>query len=152
MRPSALISRAALACLALCPISFGHAQGPADFYKGRTVDLYIGSLSKHPDLPSVPLVMDFARNGEEKQIFKLVFARQPMGRPFLAPPGIPSDRAAALRKAFMETMQDTAFLTEVGKMKLEINPVAGHAVQQIVREIYQTPKSIADRVADMVNR
>jgi tripartite-type tricarboxylate transporter receptor subunit TctC len=110
------------------------------------------SLSKHPDLPGVPLVMDFARNDEEKQIFRLVFARQPMGRPFLAPPEIPSDRAAALRKAFMDTMQDAAFLAEVGKMKLEINPVAGHAVQQMVREIYQTPKSVTDKVADMVNR
>ena len=119
MRPSTLITCAALACLALSPINV-------------LVQL---SLSKHPDLPSVPLVMDFARNNEEKQIFKLVFARQPMGRPFLAPPGILSDRAAALSKAFMETMQDTAFLAEAGKMKLEINPVAGHAVRQIVRDL-----------------
>src|SRR5713226_4124636 len=82
------------------------------------------SLSKHPDLPNVPLIMDFARNEEEKQIFKLVFARQPMGRPFLAPPGIPPDRAAALRKAFVETMRDAAFLAESQKMALEINPVS----------------------------
>ena len=47
------------------------------------------SLSKHADLAKVPLIMDFAKTDEEKQIFKLVFARQPMGRPFLAPPGIP---------------------------------------------------------------
>ena len=50
------------------------------------------SLSKHADLAKVPLIMDFAKTDEEKQIFKLVFARQPMGRPFLAPPGIPAER------------------------------------------------------------
>jgi tripartite-type tricarboxylate transporter receptor subunit TctC len=110
------------------------------------------SLSKHGDLPNVPLVMDFAKTDEERQIFKLVFARQPMGRPFLAPPGIPADRTAALRKAFMDTMKDPGFLAEAEKMKLEINPVSGEAVQQIVQEVYQTPKAIAAAAADMVNR
>jgi tripartite-type tricarboxylate transporter receptor subunit TctC len=109
------------------------------------------SLSKHPDLPKIPLIMDFAKSNEEKQIFKLVFARQPMGRPFLMPPGIPADRMVALRKAFMDTMKDREFLADAEKMKLEINPVSGDAVQEIVQQVYQTPKSIAAAVADMVN-
>ena len=109
------------------------------------------AFGKHPDLPNVPLVMDLARNNEEKQVFKLVFARQPMGRPFLAPPGIPADRVAALRNAFMGTMKDRTFLAEADRMKLEINPVSGDAVQQIVQEVYQTPKAVAMAVADMVN-
>src|SRR5215475_12794910 len=70
------------------------------------------SLTKHADLPNVPLVMDFAKTDEERQIFRLVFARQPMGRPFLAPPGVPAERTASLRKAFMDTMKDPAFLAE----------------------------------------
>jgi hypothetical protein len=109
------------------------------------------SLSKHRDLPSVPLVMDFAKTDEEKQMFKLVFARQPMGRPFLAPPGIAAERVALLRKAFMDTLKNREFLAEAEKMKLEINPVSGEAVQQIVQEVYQTPKSVAAAVAHMVN-
>jgi tripartite-type tricarboxylate transporter receptor subunit TctC len=109
------------------------------------------SLSKHRDLPGVPLIMDFAKTSEEQQTFKLVFARQPMGRPFLAPPGIPPDRVAILRKAFMDTLKDREFLAEAEKMKLEINPVSGTAVQQIVQEVYQTPKSVAAAVANMVN-
>ena len=109
------------------------------------------SLSRHPDLPNVPLIMDFAKSNEEKQIFKLVFARQPMGRPFLMPPGIPADRMVAVRKAFMDTMKDGEFLADAEKMKLEINPVSGDAVQEIVQEVYQTPKSIAAAVADMVS-
>jgi len=109
-------------------------------------------LKKHGDLPDVPLVMDFAKTSEERQIFKLVFARQPMGRPFLAPPGIPADRTAALREAFMDIMKDPGFLAEAEKMQLEINPVSGDAVQEIMQEVYQTPKAIAAAVADMVNR
>jgi hypothetical protein len=110
------------------------------------------SLDKHADLPNVPLIMDFAKTEEERQIFKLVFARQPMGRPFLAPPGIPAERTAALRNAFMDAMKDPGFLAEAERMKLEINPVSGDAVQGIVQDVYQTPKSIAAAVADMVNR
>jgi tripartite-type tricarboxylate transporter receptor subunit TctC len=109
------------------------------------------SLTKHADLPNIPLVMDFAKTDEERRIFRLVFARQPMGRPFLAPPGVPEDRTATLRKAFMDTMKDRAFLAEAEKMQLEINPVAGDAVQAIVQDVYQTPKSIAAAVANMVN-
>jgi hypothetical protein len=93
------------------------------------------SLSKHPDLPKIPLIMDFAKSNEEKQIFKLVFARQPMGRPFLMPPGIPADRMVVLRKAFMGTMKDREFLADAEKMKLEINPVSDDAVQEIVQSI-----------------
>jgi tripartite-type tricarboxylate transporter receptor subunit TctC len=100
----------------------------------------------------VPLVVDLARNDEEKQIFKLVFARQPIGRPFLAPPGIAVERVAALRKAFIDTLKDKEFLAEAQKTKLEINPVSGEAVQKIVQDVYRTPKSVATKVADMVNR
>jgi tripartite-type tricarboxylate transporter receptor subunit TctC len=109
------------------------------------------SLSKHADLPHVPLIMDFARTQEQKQIFNLVFARQPMGRPFLAPPGIPAERVAVLRKAFMDTMKSGEFLAEAEKMQLEINPVSGDAVQKIVHEVYRTPKAVAAAVAQMVN-
>jgi tripartite-type tricarboxylate transporter receptor subunit TctC len=109
------------------------------------------SLSKHVDLPHVPLIMDFARTEEQKQIFKLVFARQPMGRPFLVPPGIPAERVAVLRKAFIDTMKSGEFLAEAGKMQLEINPVSGDAVQKIVQEVYRTPKAVAAAVAQMVN-
>ena len=48
-----------------------------------------------------------------------------MGRPYLAPPGVPKDRAEALRKAFMDTMKDKEFLADAEKSQLEINPVSG---------------------------
>ena len=66
------------------------------------------SLNKHPDLPDVPLIMDFAKGEDQQQMFKLIFARQVMGRPYLAPPGVPADRADALRKAFMQGGDTTA--------------------------------------------
>ena len=110
------------------------------------------SLNRHADLPKVPLIMDFAKTEKERQIFKLIFARQPMGRPFLAPPGIPAERVTMLRRAFMDTLNDREFRAEAERMKLEINPVSGDAVQAIVQEVYRTPKPVAAAVADMINR
>ena len=108
------------------------------------------SLQKHPDLPDVPLIIDLAKTDEQKQILKLIFARQTMGRPYLAPPGIPADRAEALRKAFMDTMKDPEFLSDAEKSQLEINPVSGADVEQLVKDIYQTPKALADKAAEFI--
>jgi tripartite-type tricarboxylate transporter receptor subunit TctC len=108
-------------------------------------------LSKHPELPDVPLVTDLAKTDEQRQVLKLIFARQVMGRPFLAPPGIPKERAAALRQAFMDAMKDKDFLAEADKAQLEITPVTGPDVEQLVKEVYQTPPAIAAKAAQVLN-
>jgi tripartite-type tricarboxylate transporter receptor subunit TctC len=105
------------------------------------------ALQKHPDLPDVPLITELAKTDEQKQILRLIFARQVMGRPYLAPPGIPADRAAVLRQAFMETMQDKDFLADAEKAQLEINPVSGEELQKLVTEVYATPPEIAKKAA-----
>jgi tripartite-type tricarboxylate transporter receptor subunit TctC len=109
---------------------------------GRMVVLVQLSLTKHPDLPNVPLAMDFAKTDEQRQILKMLFARNVMGRPYVAPPNLPADRVAMLRKAFMDTMKDKDFLAEADKMQLEINPVSGEDVQKLVAEVYATPADI----------
>ncbi len=108
------------------------------------------SLKKHPDLPDIPLITDLAKTDEQRQILKLIFARQPLGRPFLAPPGVPQDRVTALRKAFMDTMKDKEFLAEANKAQLEITPVEGDAVQKLVAEIYQTPPAVVKKAVELL--
>jgi tripartite-type tricarboxylate transporter receptor subunit TctC len=108
------------------------------------------SLHKHPELPDVPLVVDLATTDEERQILTLIFVRQVMGRPFLAPPGIPADRANALRDAFMATMTDPAFAAEAEKAQIEVNPVAGEDLQKLVAEIYRTPPEVAKKAAQLL--
>jgi len=106
------------------------------------------SLNKHADLPDVPLVTDLARTDEERQILKLIFGRQVLGRPYAAPPGVPKARADALRKAFMDTMADKDFLAEVEKAKLEITAVPGERIESMVLDIYRTtPPAVAAKAA-----
>lgn len=106
------------------------------------------SLEKHEDLPDVPLASELAKTDEQKQILKLFFARQVMGRPFLGPPGIPPDRAKALQKAFMDTMHDPEFLADARTSRLDINPVSGTKLEALMREMYETPPEIARKAAD----
>ena len=117
----------------------------------RIVVLVQLALSKHPGLPDVPLVTDLAKTDEQKQILKLVFARQVMGRPYLAPPGVPRERAEALRKAFQDTMKDKDFVADADTAQLEVNPVIGPDIEKLVKEVYQTPPAIAAKVAQILN-
>ncbi len=100
------------------------------------------ALEKASDLPNVPLITDLATNERQRQILKLIFSRQTMGRPFAGPPGIPAERAEALRHAFDLTMKDPEFLEEAQKRGLEINPVSGHDLEKLIGELYQTPKDV----------
>jgi tripartite-type tricarboxylate transporter receptor subunit TctC len=112
--------------------------------------LFQMGLTKHPDLPDVPLLIDLAKSEEERAILKLVFARQVMAWPYLAPPGIPRERAEALRRAFADTMKDKEFLADAERSQLEIRPVAGEEIERLVRQVYGTPAAIVQRTADML--
>jgi tripartite-type tricarboxylate transporter receptor subunit TctC len=112
--------------------------------------LFQMGLSRHPDLPSVPLVMDLARNDDDKAILKLIFARQVMARPYIAPPDVPNNRAEALRAAFADTMKDGDFLADAEKSLLEIRSVSGEDVEKLVKDVYQTPPAIVRRAADIL--
>lgn len=102
------------------------------------------SLEKHPELPNVPSVMDFAKTEEQKRVLELIFARQVMGRPVLAPPGLPADRVKALRAAFDATMKDPKFLAEAEKGNWEITPVSGEEIERLMARIYATPPAIVE--------
>jgi tripartite-type tricarboxylate transporter receptor subunit TctC len=117
---------------------------------GTMLLLLQNALEKHPDMPNVPLVMDLAQSDEQKQTLRLVFGPQKMGRPFIAPPGIPADRLAALRKAFLETMKDPEFLAEAKKSKLDIDAISGEEIQALVEDGYKTPRDVAKKVGALI--
>jgi tripartite-type tricarboxylate transporter receptor subunit TctC len=118
-----------------------------DWIRDKQVNIPVQlSLEKSPELPDVPLIMDFATTERQRQILRLVFSRQTMARPFVAPPGIPEDRKQALRAAFDKTMADPEFLAEAKARGLDVNPVSGADIDRLIRELYQTP---ADVVAEV---
>jgi tripartite-type tricarboxylate transporter receptor subunit TctC len=103
-------------------------------------------LQKHPDLPNVPWVFDYAKSPDDRAALKLILSNQEYGRPFITPPGVPDAVLGILRQAFDETMKDPAFLADAKKRNIDIDPVDGKAIQQLVDETYRSSPQIVDRV------
>jgi tripartite-type tricarboxylate transporter receptor subunit TctC len=108
------------------------------------------NLEPHPDLKGVPVVLDLAKTQQDRDAMRVVFARQAIGRPFAAPPGVAADRVKALRAAFDATMKDKAFLDEAAKARIEINPSTGAEVEALLKQVYATPEPIVRRAAAMI--
>lgn len=100
---------------------------------------------------SVPLVMDLATDPDHKRALELVASPTAVGRSFVAPPKVPAERVAALRKAFDETMKDPALVADAEKRHMEIDPMTGAEVQQVVERTVSTPKALLEKVRKMLD-
>ena len=107
-------------------------------------------LSKEPELPDVPWIMDRATNDRDRQMLDLLLARQVAAWPFMAPPGLPEDRKAALRQAFDDTMRDPEFLAETRRSGLIVNPVDGAKLDALIAEVYRIPQDVVDAARSTV--
>ena len=113
---------------------------------GKVSILYQMGLEKSPDIPaSVPLILDFAKSPEDRQVLELKFATYAMGYPVFGPPGIPPDRLAALRKALAATLADPTTQAEAAKLRIDIDPVAGEVMESIINKAAASPPSIIAR-------
>lgn len=104
------------------------------------------ALQKHRDLPDVPLIFEHIKDEGARQTAELMLAPQVGGRPFIAPPGIPAERLALLRKAFADTLADPALLDEARRRKLEIQFTSGEALAAVIAKAYKSPQDIVMRV------
>lgn len=102
-------------------------------------------LEKVPELGDAPWALDMARTDDDRRVLRLIVGSTLMGRPFLAPPGIPADRRDALRRAFMATMKDPQFLAEADKLRIDVTPSSGEEIERFVTDAYATPQPIIER-------
>ncbi|MET0528963.1 MAG: tripartite tricarboxylate transporter substrate-binding protein [Microvirga sp.] len=99
---------------------------------------------------NVPMIWDFVKDADDRAVLELIFGQLEFGRPFVAPPGVPKDRVAALRKAFDDTFKDKEFLATVDKLKLEFDPRSGEEVQALVEKLFSAEPSIIARAREVV--
>jgi hypothetical protein len=93
----------------------------------------------------VPRTGDFAKTPEDRDLLGFIYAQQQFGRPFVMAPGAPLERIAALRQAFTQALQDKELLAEAAKMNLDIDPLSGTELQDIVERLYATPAPVVKR-------
>ena len=100
------------------------------------------STRKHAKIPHIPLAADLARNAAEKAIMELNDARLEMGRPFVAPPGVPKARVKALRVAFNKMAADPKFSKAILKLGRELIPVTGKDVQALIARVTKADQTV----------
>ena len=137
----------------LCGLSWStiktrHAQSLRD----KKINVLVqASFRRAPGLDA-PLVMELTKDPEKLQILKLILAAQEMARPFAAPPDIPADRKAALVAAFDATMKDPEYLAEAQKLNIDVNPVSAKALDDLLAELYATPKDVVQKASQAITR
>lgn len=114
---------------------------------GKIRVLMQSGLQKAPDLPNVPLALDYIKNDTDRKVMELLFVQKTVARPLVAPPDMSSDRVAALRKAFLDMTKDKGFLDEAEKLKVDVEPATGEEIQAIIAKIAATPTDIAEKLA-----
>jgi len=107
--------------------------------------LYAQGAQRIKDLPNDPGLLDFATDNRSRAILGLLGGGSDMGRTIVAEPGIPPERAAALRKAFMDTVQDPELIEEIAKRNLKLEPMSGEEVQKMVAAWVATPKELVEQ-------
>jgi tripartite-type tricarboxylate transporter receptor subunit TctC len=114
------------------------------YLKDKKVRLLLQSgLERNPDIAGVPMALDLAKSPEQRSALELLLAPNKIGRPFGAPPDVPAERIAELRKAFDLTMKDPTFLAEAASQKLDISPVDGLSIERILERFAALPPAVA---------
>ena len=93
---------------------------------------------------------ELGRTPDEKALLKLVSSPVALGRPFLTAPGVPSERVALLREAFDSTMADPGFLEDAKRAQLDLDPMTGAAVAEIVQEVQNTRSDLIEKVRSIM--
>jgi len=136
----------------LCGFSWSslNAQKP-DWIKSGFIRVIVQEHDKgNPEINKmgIPLAVDFATSPENRKIMELIYSSETFGRPYMLGPDVPVERAAALRKAFLETMADKELLAEAQRIGLAIDPISGADLQKLAADIFATPVPFVEKVKD----
>jgi tripartite-type tricarboxylate transporter receptor subunit TctC len=110
------------------PWSALRAENP-EWLRDKTVNLLLQTGDKNPGLEHLPRMIDLAKTDDARKVLEIIASPSVVGRAFAAPPGVPSERVAALRAAFMAMLKDEAFLADTAKINFDLDPMAGAALQ-----------------------
>ena len=130
--------------LAWATIKAAHPQ----WITGHKLNVFLQmAFEKLPDLPDVPNVRDLVTNEDDRRMLDLILTRQEIGRGLATPPGVPSERLAALRAAFDATVKDPAFIADAAKAQMDIEPLSGAQIDEFLARAHATPPDIVKRAA-----
>jgi hypothetical protein len=117
------------------------------------------SLTKHPDMPDIPLIFDFIKpelvakglTVEEVDTFwRTILSQQVMGRPYALGPKVPPERVAALRAAFKAAIEDPQFRADAARSSLEPVPSEGGEIQRMIANVAAVPPAVIAHLRELI--
>jgi tripartite-type tricarboxylate transporter receptor subunit TctC len=103
-------------------------------------------------IKDVPMGLTFVTDPADLDAIRLIFLQQETGRPIVAPPNVPKDRLEILRRAFDATLKDPAFLAEAKKAQLDVSPLSGAAIEDMLTKAYASPPTLVERAKVILAR
>jgi tripartite-type tricarboxylate transporter receptor subunit TctC len=110
-----------------------------------------GGEGRNPQVADVPRIDELATSELEKGMFFLLQLPFKLARPFAGPPNMPAERTAILREAFMQTQKDPQYVSEAEKMHIDISPIPGTEIADIIAKAQSLPPALIQRYTDLVN-
>jgi tripartite-type tricarboxylate transporter receptor subunit TctC len=125
----------------------------ADWIRDKKLNfIFQMTLERDPSLADVPTLLEYAKTDEQKKIISLMATTETVGRSLMAPPKVPADRVALLRKALIDVTKDKQFLADADKAQLDINPIPGEKLQAMVADLAATSPEIVEKYKLAVSR
>ena len=104
------------------------------------------ALERSSMLPDIPTALEVAGDESARDMLRLYATKLQAAFPIMMPPGVPPERVAALRAAFMATMKDPRFLEDARRGGVDVDPLSGEDVSRAINAIEATPKQVIERL------
>jgi tripartite-type tricarboxylate transporter receptor subunit TctC len=136
----------------LCGVSYATlmASNPHWLLDNKVHVLAQLARERDANVPDAPMVLDMVTDTNDRRLLDLILVEQEVGRPVVAPPGLPADRLAALQAAFAGTIADSEFRADAKRLKLEIDPLDHADIEALLKSAYATPKDVVDRASRLL--
>jgi len=125
---------------------------PAWVPEGKIRILMGLGLERNAHFPDAPTALELAPDEARRQALSLILSADVIARPYVAPPGVPKDRVAALRQAFLDLAEDAAFRGDVERQKLELGIMGGAEMERIIRGLNETKPEVVELARQAMKR
>jgi tripartite-type tricarboxylate transporter receptor subunit TctC len=127
--------------------------GKGDWLREKKIKIILQTTPERiAELPDAPCLGELGSTPEERQVFALYASGSAIGRSLIGPPAIPPERVAALRDAFDAMVKDAEFVADIQRINVELDPLPGAAVAELVAKTLAVPKSVRERAIEAFGR
>ena len=109
-----------------------------------------GRATRHPDFPNAPTARELAKTDRDRGLIEILEAPYALSRPYAAPPDVPAARAKALQAAFLAAHKDPAYVEEAAKLGIDVSPIGGDDILQMIERVAQTPPDVLKSVEKLI--